>query len=254
MKDYYKILGVPENASQQDIKKAYRRLAFKYHPDTNPGNEKSAAEKFKEINEAYCILGDKVKRQQYGFARRGQPAGVGYGGRGQGFSYSQQDIFRGGFSNQAVFNEMQQMFAQAGLRFDQDFINRVFGGVGQRGYPPPYSDIGYYHPKPDIIERAFSKVANKVSRFLFRRFFGFEYQPPLSKASLDQYIEFNISPAEAKAGGEKLITYKRGGRRKKLVVKIPPGIKTGAKIRLRNMGQVKGKQCGDLYLQVRIKR
>ena len=65
MKDYYKILGVSENASERDIKSAYRRLAFRYHPDTNPGNEKEAEAKFKKINEAYCVLGDKVRRRQY---------------------------------------------------------------------------------------------------------------------------------------------------------------------------------------------
>ncbi len=63
MKDYYRILGVLDSASQEEIKSAFRKLAFKYHPDTNPGNEKQAEEKFKEINEAYGVLGDKDKRQ-----------------------------------------------------------------------------------------------------------------------------------------------------------------------------------------------
>ena len=58
MKDYYKILGVSENCSEADIKKAFRKLAFQHHPDTNPGNEKQAEAKFKEINEAYGVLGD----------------------------------------------------------------------------------------------------------------------------------------------------------------------------------------------------
>jgi len=64
MKDYYQILGVPRNASQEEIKKAFRRLALKYHPDRNQGN-KEAEEKFKEINEAYAVLGDPEKRAQY---------------------------------------------------------------------------------------------------------------------------------------------------------------------------------------------
>ena len=130
MKNYYQILGIPENASQEEIKSAFRKLAFKYHPDTNPGNERAAEEKFKELNEAYGVLGDEYKRQQYDFARRGQFAGFETGYRG--FPYSQQDIFSDAFSNQAMFNELNRMFSQAGLRFDQDFLNRVF--FGGRGF------------------------------------------------------------------------------------------------------------------------
>jgi DnaJ-class molecular chaperone len=64
-KDYYRILGVPRNASAQEIKKAYRKLAMQYHPDRNPGKEQQANEKFKEINEAYGVLGDPKKKKQY---------------------------------------------------------------------------------------------------------------------------------------------------------------------------------------------
>ena len=126
MKDYYQILGLLDSVSQEEIKSAFRKLAFKYHPDTNPGNEKQAEEKFKEINEAYGVLGDKDKRQQYDFVRRSQFVGAGFDSRYKGFQYSQQDIFRSTFSNQAMFDELNRMFTQAGLRFDQDFLNRVF--------------------------------------------------------------------------------------------------------------------------------
>src|SRR5581483_11249068 len=64
-KDYYQILGVPKNAPEKDIKSAYRRLARKWHPDANPGNPKEAEEKFKEIQEAYEVLGDPEKRKKY---------------------------------------------------------------------------------------------------------------------------------------------------------------------------------------------
>ena len=64
-KDYYQILGVAKNASDTEIKKAYRKLAMQYHPDRNPSNEKWANAKFKEINEAYAVLGDPQKRRQY---------------------------------------------------------------------------------------------------------------------------------------------------------------------------------------------
>jgi len=65
LKDYYRILGVNREATVQDIKKAFRQLALRYHPDRNPGDVKEAEEKFKEINEAYEVLGDEPKRQQY---------------------------------------------------------------------------------------------------------------------------------------------------------------------------------------------
>ena len=70
MKDYYSILGMPEGASEEEIKHAFRRLAMKYHPDRNLGNEEWAGEKFKDINEAYAVLGDGGKRREYDRMRR----------------------------------------------------------------------------------------------------------------------------------------------------------------------------------------
>ena len=78
-KDYYSILGVDKNASSDDIKKAYRTLVKKYHPDLHPG-DKEAAEKFKEINEANEILSDDKKRKQYDFEREHPNMGGGFGG------------------------------------------------------------------------------------------------------------------------------------------------------------------------------
>ncbi len=265
MKDYYQILGVPENASQQQIKRAFRRLAFKCHPDTNPGNEKQAEEKFKEINEAYGVLGDEGKKQQYDFARKGQFAG---------YEYSQQDIFRDTFSNQATLEELNRMFAQAGLRFDPDFLNRVFfegsgfmfqffgtpGGVSktayrfgdQTTYQQSYPEAAIPSYKPSWLERLLSKIAVKTGKFIVRKLFGLEYEP-LLEHNLDQHMEIEISPDEATAGGEKQITYKQGDKSRKLMVKIPPGVKPGTKIRLKGMGKIENKKSGDLYLQIRVK-
>ena len=260
MKDYYQTLGVPDNATQEEIKRAFRKLAFKYHPDTNPGNEKQAEEKFKEINEAYGVLGDKDKRQQYDFARK---AGIGYDAGYRGFQYSQQDIFRDTFSNQAMFDELNRMFAQAGLRFDQDFLNRVFfegsGFIFQFFTTPGRPTYQQYYPytevparKPNFIERLLSRIAVKIGKYALRKLFGVPFEP-LPKQNLDQHIELEISPDEAATGGEKKVTYKRGKRKKKLMIRIPAGVKADTKIRLKGMGLTEDKHSGDLYLHIKVK-
>ena len=248
MKDYYKILGVPENASEEEIKRAFRKLAFKHHPDTNPGNEKQAEEKFKELNEAFGVLGNKHKRQHYDFARKGQFASAGYDTGSGGFQYSQQDIFRDTFANQATFDELSRMFAQAGLRFDQDFLDRVFfqgsgvvfqfftypGGASQTPYQGQYPYTGVSTYKPGLIERFLSRIAAKIGKYVLSKLFGTQYEP-LPEHNLDLHVELKISPAEAAAGGEKQVTYKRSNKTKRLMVKVPAGVKPGTKIRLRGM-------------------
>src|SRR4030042_578113 len=107
-KDYYGILGIPRNASVTDIKKAYRKLAMQYHPDRNPGKEKWANEKFKEINEAFGVLGDPQKRQQYD--QFGTVGNIG-------------DIFGSPYTA-TTFEETMRDFGGAGLRFD--FLDGIF--------------------------------------------------------------------------------------------------------------------------------
>ena len=91
-RDYYEVLGVDKNASEDDIKKAYRKIAIKYHPDRNPGN-KEAEEKFKEAAEAYDVLHDPQKRQQYDQFGFDGPAGMGGFGGFSGGGFSMDDIF-----------------------------------------------------------------------------------------------------------------------------------------------------------------
>ena len=112
MKDYYKILGVSKNASDEEIKKAYKKLAFKYHPDKNPGDKK-AEEQFKEISEAYAVLSDKDKRAQYDR----------FGSAGFHQRYSQEDIFRG-FDVGDLFRDMG---------FSSDIFSHLFGGAAGFG-------------------------------------------------------------------------------------------------------------------------
>jgi DnaJ-class molecular chaperone len=269
MKDYYRTLGVPENASDEDIRKAFRKLAFRYHPDKNIGHEKEAEEKFKELNEAYGVLSDKVKRQQYDMARKGVFAG--YGAPSHGFNYSREDIFRDTFSNQDIMEDLNRMFSQSGLRFDQEFLNRVFGtnnvifrvytfqGGRARSYASDRDISSETGParsapevrKPGFIERMAAKATMKLTNFALRKLFGIRYESPAP--GLDLYENLVLSQTEAGAGGEKEFTYKNNGRQKKLMVKIPAGIRTGTQIRLRGMGRKEGSRTGDLYLVVKVR-
>jgi curved DNA-binding protein len=131
-KDYYQVLEVSVDASAEEIKKAYRRLALATHPDRNR-NDPRAEERFKEISEAYGVLSDPQKRSQYDDYRR---IGFGRGAAGQrraqpGFGYSQEEILRDFFNSrhaQDVFAEMQREFQRNGFRFDESFINNLFFG------------------------------------------------------------------------------------------------------------------------------
>ena len=108
--DYYAVLGVPKDAAQADVTKAYRKLARKYHPDTNPGDD-AAEERFKEISGAYDVVGDEEKRASYDQARAMGPVGGGFGGSGGSSN--------GGFGFEGV---------DLG-----DIFGSVFGGGGQGG-------------------------------------------------------------------------------------------------------------------------
>lgn len=269
MKDYYKTLGVSEDADDEEIRKAFRKLAFQYHPDKNPGHEKEAEEKFKDINEAYGVLSDKDKRQQYDSFRKGQFVGAGFGSPYRGFRYSQQDIFRDTFANRATMDDLNRMFSEGGLRFDEEFLNRIFGAgnvVFRVYYGGPNSSTYVYQNqsgsqpednpppansyKPNFIERWITRASMKVFGFAVRKLLGVQYPQP--QPHLDRYVDLELSAIEARTGGEKEVTLKTGKKSKKLIVKIPPGIHSGTQIRLKGMGQKNGNQTGDLYLKVKL--
>ena len=112
MPDYYELLGVSKNASPEEIKKAYRKLAVKYHPDKNP-DDKNSEERFKQVSEAYAVLSDPKKKQQYDM----------YGSEGFSRQYSQEDIFRG--------FDAGDLFREYGFGSD-DILGRIFGRRGGR--------------------------------------------------------------------------------------------------------------------------
>jgi len=218
-KDYYRTLGVPENASDGEIKKAYRKLAMQYHPDRNSGNEKWANEKFKEINEAYGVLGDPQKRKQYD-----QFGTIGNLG----------DIFSSPFTT-TTFQEMMKDFGGAGLRLD--FLDDVFGDILQ-GRGSSFS-FGSYGGRPGRV-RFETRPGQEIN---LNDSFG------QTRTYQEIRYELAISNGEASQGVTKIL--KRRGKR--LEVKIPPGIKTGCVVRLKNARQISDGSPGDILIKVIVK-
>ena len=218
-KDYYKILGVPQNSSDDDIKKAYRKLAMQYHPDKNPGKEKWANEKFKEINEAYGVLGNPEKRKQYDqFGTTGDAS----------------DIF-GSQTTQTTFEDLMMEFGGAGLGYD--FLDNIFGDFLQgRGFSFRQYGSGrggqriiFSVPDDSNLEDVYTQAQRPASHVV--------------------NYEIAITRAQAAKGLEKDLT--RHGKR--LRVKIPAGIKSGIKIRLRNARLTTDGQPGDIFIKVNVK-
>jgi DnaJ-class molecular chaperone len=216
-KSYYDILGVSENASQDEIKKAFRKLAMKYHPDRNP-NDPEAEKRFKELSEAHETLGDEKKRQEYDTMRRyGAFTGAAHsaGGPGAGFDYSQ--FFGQGGGPRGGF----QFFRSGGMESTEgfeDIINELFGrGTAGAGF------AGTRRQRP-------------------RR----------PRKGPDVTAELTVTFLEAARGTTRQITLSHTG--KKLKVKIPAGIDDGGKIRLAGQGAPgpNGAPNGDLILTVRV--
>ena len=121
-RDYYEVLGVSKDATEKDIKKAYRKLAFKWHPDKNPDNKKEAEEKFKEVNEAYSVLSDPEKRRQYDMG------GFDFESFGFGDGFDPMEIFKSFFGKHSGNKKGGDPF---GFGFDDDFFgDDDFGGFG----------------------------------------------------------------------------------------------------------------------------
>ena len=217
-KDYYRILGVPKSASGEQIKKAYRKLAMQYHPDRNPGKEKQANEKFKEINEAYGVLGDPQKRKQYD-----QFGTVGEIG----------DIF-GSRSTRTTFEDLMKDFGGEGLGFG--FLDDIFGDR-LRGTGFSFRTFGR---RGGTRFEAWPGEGINLDEI-----FG-QTRKPYHK---DVRYQLSITPKEASQGTRKILT--RHGKR--LEVKIPSGVKTGKMVKLRNARQLTDGMPGDILIQVTVK-
>ena len=219
-KDYYQILGLSKNATADQIKKAYRKLAMQYHPDRNPGKEEWANAKFKEINEAFSVLGDPEKRRQYD--QFGTVGDIG-------------DLF-GSQYTRAGFEDLMKDFGGAGLRFD--FLDDIFGDLLKgRGFS----------------FRTFGRGPSGARGMSFETAGGINLDDLFRQAQAaprrDARYEIVISKEQAAKGLEKDMVRKG----KKLKVKIPAGVKTGSTVRLRNALQVTDGQPGDIFIQIKVK-
>lgn len=211
-KDYYQTLGVSKTATQDEIKKAYRKLARKYHPDVNPG-DRAAEEKFKEINEAYEVLSDPQKREKYDrFGAQWQQYERA-GGRPEDFDWSPWASGRVGRSGRLTQEELEEMLG-GGLGGFSDFFEILFGGLGRTG------------------GTAGRRTTVRTTR------------------PRDQEVTVQISLEDA-FRGTTVNLQREGGRR--LEAKIPPGVKTGSKLRLSGQGAVgPDGQAADLYLNIEV--
>lgn len=291
-KDYYAILGVPRDASDKDIKKAYRRLAREYHPDMNP-NDPRAEEKFKEINEAYEVLSDPEKRQRYDrfgkdwqqWAQAGQRpedfdwsrwAGQGFPGGMGGVRYGTvedfQDLFGGG-AKDSPFSDFFDFLFGSGL-----------GGAGRRStvQTPPRQARPYEQPVEITLAEAYqgtTRVLQLEGRRLEVRIpagadngtrvripgaaaglggsdlhllVSVQPDPHFERQGDDLHTEATLDLYTALLGGEISVRTPDG---RSVMLRIPPETQNGQTFRLRGRGMPRlndPQTRGDLYVKVQV--
>lgn len=218
-KDYYKILGVSENAALDEIKSVYRKLALKYHPDRNPANSKEAEEKFKDISQAYYVLSDEKKRKEYDDIRSGRHAYSGDFAQAQGFDFD-------------------------------EFLKQFSGGVSGRG--PDRGRSRRYSSFSDFSD-IFSDLFSGQNQDEGQNAYSYSSQRPYQSRTVDSDLQatLKISRARAISGGSVSFRISNG---KRISVKIPPDVKNGQKLRLVRQGKTCSccRHEGDLILVVHI--
>jgi len=244
MRDYYEILGVGKSASQEEVKKAFRQLALKHHPDRNPGN-KGAEEKFKEINEAYTCLSDPNRRAEYdqtGFCHPGMGAGAGFGGFG--------DIFEDIFGDFFGFSARRGPRAERGsdLRYDIDIsLEEAANGLKREIKIPRSVPCGECAGTGSRTKRT-SRCPDCNGTGQVRYQQGF----------------FAISRTCGRCGGtgqaitDPCTRCKGNGKvrvERELTLNIPAGVETGTRFRVTGEGEAGsfGGPPGDLYVIVEVK-
>ncbi len=253
-RDYYETLGVPKNASEEDIKKAYRKLAMKHHPDRNQGDSsKVAEEKFKEAKEAYEMLSDAQKRaayDQYGHAgvdpnmRAG--GGEGYGGFADAFG----DIFGDMFGQRGRAAGGRQVYRGSDLSYAMEItLEEAARGKDAQIRIPSWDNCDVCHgsgAKPGTQVKTCTTCNGSGSVQMRQGFFSVQQTCPQCRGTGKVIPE----PCHACHGQGKI------KRQKTLEVKIPAGIDGGMRIRSAGNGEpgTNGGPAGDLYIELRLKK
>lgn len=226
MKDYYQILGVPRSASEDEIKKSYRRLAKQYHPDVNKSS-KSAEEKFKDISEAYNVLSDEKQRKQYDM----------FGQAGPGFDPSQWAGQAGGAGGAGAWS------SNDGVHYTYSSGGGDFGDVGDI-----FSDLfglgGFRRGRSGTRGRARPQWSPEDETYR---------NVPVDGTDASATVEINFM--EAIHGTQQTISIQRTGKTEKIQVKVPAGVDNGSRVRIAGKGAngKNGGKNGDLYLIIQVK-
>ena len=282
-RDYYGTMGLHPEATEDEIRRAYRRLALEWHPDRNPGNP-LAEERFKEISEAYAVLIDPVKRRDYDRAR-----GSGVPGD---FNPRREDLFRDLFADpraSTIFEELAREFERMGMRVNRQYFHQtLFGGrtvvtggifvvtpltpvlalfrlaraaLRASSAPAPARETGRAEipgRAPAALPRPLGVLGaiGRLGRWLLGSPAAPSSSAPVpgsSHAPADVTIPLPITSAEAARGARKRVLLNRDDGIDELLVTVPAGVTSGTRLRLRGKGRGQpGGGRGDAYLEVHV--